>query len=238
MQVRESHNNRTTKYLSRCLDGFGKTFLKELQSLSFYAQYPTGCTIENIGIRDVLYDRATGKSWEGRYIYVVFDCLGVYDKTKNQYIDTKKGKDKFLGFLKYSRGSSYHIKDYWYGKNKHCIVYDMRKYPDAYDMFVCSKYSKMYSMDQLKELGFKPKVKIKDKEMINLTYSVLAKGQHAELHLKHEVYKYYGVEDIAEEPDEYDLPWFIEEEVLNHKYMTTDELTKCKQIKSCTTKTN
>ena len=231
MRIQESFNNRTNKYLGRILQGFGKVFIKELQDLTLFSGRGTGSTIEEYALRDILYDRAKGHTqMEGSYVFLVFDIYGP-KMEGDKYVDTKKGREKFLSFLKFARGFNYYVDDYWFGKGKQCIVFDVRKYKLAYDMFIVSKYSAMYTPKELIDLGFKKTVKANGSDAINLTYSVLTKGDLKEMKLQHEIQKYYATDTLPDNPSEFDIPWFPEEEILNYKYAEPQEIGRIKTIK-------
>ena len=94
----------------------------------------------------------------------------------------------------------------------------------------------MYSKEELKELKFTKTMTQKgDTYMVN-EYAVLTKEPKVgSIYLKKVIYESFGVEHLPDEPKEFDIPWFIEDEILNTKYMTPLEFLTLKEAKSAST---
>lgn len=225
--------NRTNKYLWPCVNLFGRTFLKELNGLTNYVSgYQIGQSVLFTSIGDVLYYRAKGFEIK-ELLFVVFDTRGCYNDEKDMYINVEKGKTCFKDFLKYIRTNKHYEDDYWYDSNQHCVVFNLESLSKVYWNFFYSKYSKMYSKTTLKEIGITPKKYIKGKQEINPEYAVLiGDAQVGWIQLKTKIYESFGVDIVPDNPDEFDIPWFLQEEFLNYEYITEEESQIIKSIKN------
>lgn len=216
--------NRTNKYVYPAVNLFGKTFLKELNGLTDYAtSYRAGHSILFTGIGDVLYYRAKDFKIES-LLFMVIDIRGCYNEKKDIFIDPVKGKERFKSFLKYVRTSKYYKNDYWFKSNQHCIVFDLSSVAPGYMNFIQSNYSRIWTKEDLDKMYIKPKMNVGGKEYLNAVHAVLTKSDTIGLdYLKSKIYETYNTEHIPDNPKEYDIPWIIQDEFLNSKYMTEDE---------------
>ena len=223
--------NQTTKYLLPCINTFGSTFLKELDSLTNYA---LGHTIlssaTQIGIGDAPYFRAK-KFPKKSLLFIVFDTLGPYNDHKNFYIDVNKGKLRFQNFLSYVRNTSFYVDDYWFNKNQHCVVFNLAKFEHSYNMFLKSRYSLMYTLEQIKQLQIPAKIKKKNREYDGGVYTVLTKGKSGKTFLKSVVEEKFGVTDIADDPLEYDVNWLPQDEIFLWELLNEQEKQKIYDLK-------
>lgn len=225
------NRNHTTKYLLPCVNTFGNTFLKELDNLTNYAlghQLLSSAT--QIGIGEALYFRAK-KFPKKDLLFIVFDTLGAFNEHKNFYIDVNKGKSCFQDFLSYVRNTSFYVDDYWFNKNQHCIVFSLSKFSHSYQMFLKSRYSLMYTPEQIKQLQIPAKIKKKNKEYDGGVYTVLTKGKSGKTFLKSIVEERFGTSDIAEEPLEYDVNWLPQDEVILWELLNETEKQKIYDFK-------
>jgi hypothetical protein len=240
MRIR-TRNNRTKQYLFPCVNTFGTTFLKELNNLTNYTTgYPITQSVLSVSVSDYLWYRAKGidltEIKDKPYLFIVFDTRGCYNEDKDLYLNLSEGKKRFGLFLQYVRKNKHYVSDYWFDTNKHCVILEIERFRDAYDYFFSSVYSKMYSKEELKELKFTKTMTQKgDTYMVN-EYAVLTKEPKVgSIYLKKVIYESFGVEHLPDEPKEFDIPWFIEDEILNTKYMTPLEFLTLKEAKSAST---
>lgn len=225
-------SNKTNLYLYSTINKFGKTFLLEYMELSNYNRGTVGASVISCNILDVIYTRAKRKKIEDieEHIYIVFDIKGY--KIGDQHVNSKEGSTRFLRFLKFARTNSHFVDDYWVGKGQHCIVFKVpSKFTNAYRNFLVSRYSKMYTTEDLTELKFPATFKIKGKVKRNASYLVLTKNEDAKVVLKKAIYDSYGVECLPENPMEYDVPWNPDDEILNYEYATQDEINQIQFLK-------
>lgn len=224
--------NRTNKYLWPCVNLFGSTFLRELEQLTNYVPgYQIGHSILSTSIADILYYRAKEFQIQ-ELLFVIFDTRGCYREDKQMYLNVEKGKEKFKNFLKYVRTNKHYHDDYWFGTSQYCIVFDLKSLSDTYWNFFCSSYSRMYNKGQLKTIGITKKQMIQGKEGYNPVYAVLTgEKEVGTVVLKSKIYEYFGTEDLPEEPAEYDIPWYMEEELLNYKYINKNEIENVRSVK-------
>lgn len=226
-------SNRTSKYLSQILNVYGKTFMSEFKNLS--TDNKVGDSIFSYNVLDLLYTRAKRISLDNiqEYIFIVIDIKGSMTTKKDKYINPNEGVKKFYNFLKYSRTNTHYVDDYWFGNNLHCVVFKIPSdYTHSYRKFITYEYSKMYSPEQLKSLGYKSYYMDKGKQVDNYTYLVLTKDPKANAVLKKVILDTYGVEEPPENPDEFDIPWDNFDEVLNWEFSKEDEQKKLKQLKN------
>ncbi len=224
--------NRTSRYLRQILNAYGKTFQSEIINLSNLKQF--GDTIHSFSILDLLYIRAKKIDIENikEYLFVVLDIKGSMTPKMDKYINSKEGSSKFYNFLKYVRTNTHYVDDYWFGLNLHCVVLKVPKdYTEAYRKFITCEYSKMYTEEQLKQIGYKPYYVEKGKQVDNYTYLVLTKDRKANKVLKKVILETYGVTEPPENPREFDVPWDEHEEVRNWQYANEEEQEKIKLIK-------
>lgn len=231
--------NRTSKYLYQTLNSFGNTFLKEFKNR---VSFVTGITIDNgikaVGISDSLWYEAKNINYDqlkdNPYLFIVIDTRGPYNERKDLFFNPAEGKKRFGLFLKYVRTNKHYIDDYWFDNNQHCIVISINDFQNAYCNFICSRYSKMYTNEELKTIKF-PKTKaFKGKEYLSAEWVVLTKYKpdEAKQVLQKAIYESYGVNFTPDNPDEYDIPWMVEDEILNNEYLTEEQIKLIKLTKS------
>jgi hypothetical protein len=211
--------NRTYYYLYPTIEAFGTTFLQELKELTSYGRKPIGSSILGVYIVDVLYYKAKRKSVRDieELLFMVIDHNGAKDKA---YINASVGYAKFLQFLKYVRKTSFYIDDYTVEEG-HCFVFKVpRKFSKAYTHFLKSEYSKMYTKEQLNDLGYKLEVDKKGEKIYNFIAAVLLRDKkHGLKKLAKEIQSRFNTDVVPDEPDEYDLPWEKKDEFLHYKYL-------------------
>jgi hypothetical protein len=224
--------NRSKKYLFPILNTYGPTFIKQLDSLTNYVKgYPISQSILEIGISDVLYYRAKNMGHihikDYPYLFIVFDINGIFNPEKNTYLNIGEGRNRFSLFLKYIRSNKNYVCDYWYKKHQHCIVFNLYNFSTAFERFIESKYSKMYTDEDLKILKI-PQYTYKGETKYHVPeYVVLKKIKDAgKKYLQNKIYESYGIDVIPEDPKEFDIPWFPESEFLNFNYFPPQELEK------------
>lgn len=219
-----AQNNHSSKFLKPVINTFGTTFLKELNNLtSFAVGYPTSHSVLKFGIGDTFYFRAKQYN-TGCLLFVLFDINGPYNQ-KGFYVDVNKGKDKFKDFLLFVRNSSWYQDDYWYSKGQHCVVFNLQKLEHSYKMFLQSKFSEMYTKEQLKQMGVEAEFVYKGKKVPNYIHAILTKNR-ADLcnkYLARQIYEYFGTNVVPDNPDEFDISWFPQEEIFNYEYMNDEE---------------
>ncbi len=230
LRIRENHSS---KFLKPLVNAFGTTFLKELNSLTNFAVgYPVSQSILEMGIGDLFYLRAK-KYKIGCLLFIVFDVNGPYNVSKDFYIDVNKGKSKFKDFLLFIRKAAIYEDDYWYGKGKHCIVFNIQKFEHAYKMFLQSRFSEMYSLDQLKNLSVPPEFIHKGKKTPNYIYAILTKSNEeiCSKYLAKQIYEYFGTNTRVENPTEFSIPWVTSQEIFNYQYVEDWEKEEINKMK-------
>ena len=127
--------NKTWSYLGVTLGAYGNEHYKYLREMF--------CIKSGVG--DHRYEEATGKKYE-KHLYMCFD------KDIN--------RPRFIEGLEYFRSHKMYETDYQYTHptmNLHMIVMKIHpKYHAAFETWKTSKYSKMYTDDELFELFNKP----------------------------------------------------------------------------------
>lgn len=220
MRYRKNHS---VKFLLPQLNTCGSIFLKQMDSLTNYGLgYSMLNSLLYVGIGDIMYYRAKGFE-KGHHLFLVFDVNGAYNESKGFYLDINQGKKRFKDYLMWVRTNKYYFDDYWFGKNQHCIVFNIKSYESSYSKFWKSEYSKMYRKEQLKDLGIPEFITIKGEKYRNYIYAVLTKEDIGKQYLKNTISEYFGVDDIPDDPREYDITWFAQDEILNYKYSKDKE---------------
>lgn len=217
-----AQSNRTAKYLGKSINLYGKTFLSEVKKLTDYVPSPIGQSIVKYSIMDLLYYRAKKIDQFKTYLFLTFDKKGPFEEKKG-HLNKKLGLQRFCNFLSYVRKHGSYVDDYWNDKDTHTVV---MKFPiaNAYEKFLISHYSKMYSLSELKEVGFSPIVYIDGQKYKSADYIVLTHAKdYGKVILESVVYENYGVKDIADDPDEFDIPWLIQDEISNSEYIVDYE---------------
>lgn len=226
--------NRTRQYLYPVMNTFGKTFLQEMNNLTSYKTgNMLGKSIQSITICDWLWYSAKRINIESLketpYLFIVFDTKGL--KVNQKYSNIVEGQKRFKQFLIYARTNKHYIEDYWVGNNQHCIIFSIKEFQDSFKHFFYSQYSKMYTQEQIKTLKIASKVVINKQETDRPVHAVLTKNHEVgSVYLKKVIFENYGVDTIPDNPDEYDIPWLVQDEILNHIYLGED-LATLKQIR-------
>lgn len=207
--------------------------MRELLEITSYTRAEVGQTVLSVNISDVIYYRCKGFS---NNLFLIFDTRGVYDFNKGKYINPIESKKRFLNFLSFARSNKYYVFDYQFEyEKKHCIVFDIPlEYRTSYEQFLKGAYSKMYSLDQIDFLGYKPFLTVgkNNTQEANRNYVVLTKNKDlGKVVLKQAVQQAYGVSEPPENPNEYDIPWDLYEEILNFDYAKEKEIEFFKQLK-------
>lgn len=151
---------------------------------------------------------------------VKITALGVYDVHYYKSKETDMQPYLFMlipynqRLINASRATRYLVDEYPYNlEDKYMLVFDVSKYKESYEQFLKGNYSKMYTKTQLKEI----KVPQIWQGEINSVYLVLTKNKLGLKYLKDTVKAVYGTDQIADNPEEYDIPPRINQEVFNWK---------------------
>ena len=157
--------------------------------------------------------------WKKEFEKADIICFAVMDAL---YYKAKKIEFKELLFVVFKNyqglvNASRNIKgfydEYPYDKEFYVCVFEIPKdFTNAYRKFLIGKYSQMYSRQQLRQLAI-PEI---HQGKINNTYLVLTKNHMAIDYYKKEVRRYFDSE-ATDNPDEYDIPPLIKQEVINFK---------------------
>jgi hypothetical protein len=194
--------NRTNAYLKRQMITYGNSFESFLNIINKH--------IEGVYFDDLVFRKHTKDS--SNYFFFAI-------KINEQ--DLGFPDSKFLLFLKHIRKSSFFITDYpLFLYKKHVVVFKSKEeFKNAFDRFRESKYSEMYSKDQLKVLKF-PKL---NQGEVSHTYCVLYRSKERLDKLK-EIFKVrFNMSDVdvdtidLQNLKEYDLPFKKEDEILNYE---------------------
>lgn len=218
--------NRSYYYLYPTIEDFGLTFLQEFKALTLYAKQPMGSSLKAMYIVDVLYYRSKNQEIDienlDELLFMVFDPNG--SQLEGKYINKQTGHTLFMKFLAYCRKFSGHVDDYWI-KDGHCIVFKVpKKFSNSYKKFLQSKYSEMYTKEQIKLLGYKLSYEQGGEKRINYIAAVLLRDKEWGLKkLAKEIYDRFGTDVTPEAPQEYDLPWQSKEEFLHYNYMKKND---------------
>jgi len=95
----------------------------------------------------------------------------------------------------------------------------------AYKMFLQSKFSEMYTKEQIKKMEITPEFVYKGKKVPNYIHAILTKDR-ADLcnkYLARQIYEYFGTNVVPDNPDEFDISWFPHQEIFNYEYMNDEE---------------
>jgi len=189
LQRNRIYVNKTWRFLAPCLRDHGSEFVKKYNPAAKLA----------LGIYDELLSKA--RITTGRNIYTVFD--------------KKKNATAFRALMDYVRGQPFFKGDYCPDSDMintylHCLVIEIpEEYYDAYDKFLQSKYSEMYTPRQLKYL-FSSKQRQEE-------YSILSKTGEAFTKFKKTIEEEFGekANENSAYNSEWELPLKKKEEIFN-----------------------
>lgn len=189
IKIGELFANKTWRFLAPSLKGHGEYFLEQFNAVFKLA----------VGIHDTLLGGSELSN--GRYIYVL--------------IDKKYKPKKFREFMGYLECQNFFKGDYCpdvdlIGTRKHMIILEIpSEFHDAYDKFLQSRYSEMYSKSQIENL-FSSQTRSLDADILTKRGSAFSRFQK-------EVFKEFG-EKISFEDfhnSEWELPLKKKEEIFN-----------------------
>ena len=180
--------NKTSLYLLPVLKTLSYAFLAQLSKVI--------TLLQAVAISDKLYDKTN-------------NCLFLLFDTTNE---------RFKVFLKYIRIESFYVDDYIYDGvdklNQCCIVIKIPdEYNNAFTYFKESQYSKMYTHDQLKTLGFSA---ITANAATKAAYYVLTKDQNYVPVFEKIVNDIFGTNVTIDDDRELDLPINNNFEIFNN----------------------
>lgn len=150
----------------------------------------------------------------------LYVCDAEYYKSKNLpfqnlfFIHTNYNKE----LVNVSRGLKYYVDEYPVNlHNQYMIVVNLPdKYIESYQNFLTGQYNRIYTKEMLKELNI-PQIY---QGQVNLTYCVLIGSPLAFEDYTRILKDVYGVSNpnwIPANPDQYDIPPRICQEVLNYR---------------------
>lgn len=202
--------NKTARYVLPILNSFPNSFKINYQKVK------TGLVCTAIG--DVCYDYAKGKSVE-HCLFMVYDINGLYSISENKYVDAHKCRQNLMSYIRFLKKEPYYLDDYVIQVGMyHCIVI---KLPDTYkptiQRFITSKYSTMYTNQQLSALLIKEK---NDKGQFNAVFGVLTKHPDYIKIFQEKLNEHFNTNIVIEDDRELDLPINLNEEVLNNNKRT------------------
>ena len=204
--------NRTSKYLLPIINTFDPIFINNFTKISSFLRVTT--------IADVLYGNIRRPA-----LFLLFDRNGAFNKTTFQYIDSVGNKKKFQAYLKYIRSHQYYIDDYIYGDIRgdvHCIIIQIpNAFINAYNAFSESRYSEMYTEEELKTIGIS---KVKNNKP-NTTYQVLTKDVNYIPIFQNILNTLFTTNIVIDDNRELDLPlsYDTKTEILNYEYFKKEQ---------------
>ena len=191
IEVGKYYENKTWRFLMPVLRGHGELFAQKFNSLFKFA----------VGIHDTLLDGTP--LLKGRNILVMLD-KEYQPKIYQSFVD-------WIQYQPYYKGDYCPDADFKTSR-KHVFILEVPEaFNNAYDMFLKSEYSKMYSEEEINIL-FSNKGRIREKEI--LTKSTLAYNKFLE---KNNNLFNLNIEPSKFKPEEYEFPLVICEEVFNCK---------------------
>lgn len=175
--------NKTSIYLLPVLKTLSYTFLAQLSKVI--------SLLQAVAISDKLYNDIDG------CIFLLFDTTG----------------EKFKTFLRYIRSETFYVDDYIYDSvsqpTQCCVVIKIPdEYSSAFEYFKASAYSKMYTSEQLRTLGFSP---ASPNINTKAAYYVLAKDKTYLPTFEKIVNDIFGTNVTIDDDREMDLP-------INHNF--------------------
>ena len=150
--------------------------------------------VEAYGIYDVIYEHINGDFVKDYHLFVLSD----------PYRDTKA----FDKYLKQIRKHKNYVDDYMFDlskSNKHMVILRIpENYDKAYDAFVIGSFSKMYTMEELDDLGIK---KLSPAGKLNAPWHILTKDEVYRKIFIEKINKLYNTDLLDEDhdPNEYDV---------------------------------
>lgn len=206
--------NKTVRYLLPVINTYSNEWKYQFKNAN--------AGLLAVAVGDIKYDSAKGIKTEYA-LFMLFDINGQFDVNKRSHTDPMLGRTIFNAFLKQARKSIHHIDDYYFNpihngtKQNHlcCVVTKVpKKYKKSYDAFLQGAYSKMYSDDDIKELGIAKKL---SDDSISPIWSVLKKDKQYKKHFEQIINDKFDTHITIEEKDEreLDFPPKISEEWFN-----------------------
>lgn len=202
-------NTCTYNYLLPVLGSYSQEFIKRYNTVH---KFIVGC-----GVSDVEYNAAKKKVFD-KHLFLVFDTFGEYDEVKKSYKNPRYYSNQFDEFLKYARNYTHYVDDYYFNgimSPLHCIVFNVPvKYQGAVKHLKDSKYSLMYSDEDLRNL----KIKVNDKTgRKSKKYGVLKKTPEYKLIFEEKLNELFNTNIKIEDDRELEFPFKEEFEILNYE---------------------
>lgn len=209
--------NKTARYILPIIESYSNEYKYQFREIN------PGLLASAIG--DIKYDAAKGKKTEYA-LFMLFDINGAFDVNTRQHSQPILGRTKFNGFLKWVRNYTYYVDDYYFrelsetradNKQNHlcCVITKIpKRYHGAYDRFLESAYSKMYSEEDLRSLHILPN--LADKRA-NPIWSILTKDSAYKKEFERSVNAQFGTNVVIQDDRELDIPIRKKDEWLNVK---------------------
>lgn len=206
--------NKTARYIFPIIESYSKEFLYQFQQTS------KGLLATAIG--DIKYDDAKGTKTQYA-LFMLYDINGAFDVNAKQHAEPILGRTKFNEYLKFLRTYTHYLDDYYFRsftevpsfRHSHlcCVVVKIpSKYHKAYDNFLKSAYSKMYTPEDLRNLAIF--ADFPDKRP-NPIWSVLTKDKEYRQVFERNVNERFNTNVIIEDDRELDFPLKTEDEWFN-----------------------
>lgn len=189
IEIGKMYVNKTWRFLVPCLRDYGNSFVDKFNPLFKLA----------VGIHDSLFDNTDIE--KGRNIFIMLN--------KNYQLNS------FNLFKEWVKQQDYYVTDYCPDSNlqkssKHIIVIKFpERYADAYDNFLQGRYSKMFSLEDSKNLFDKNETELKIVTKNSTLTSDFIKKVNEEFSVN------LVISDFIGESPELELPPIREEEIFN-----------------------
>lgn len=209
--------NHTSTFLAPILNSFDVEFKAKLSK--------TITGILAYGIQDFDYNDALDIDNVPNCLFLVFDTNGPYDVKRGKYLNPELFRKNMLTFLEYFRQQPNYLDDYIFDmdQERHCVVIDLgTEWKKTYDMFIESKYSKMYSKEQL----FKCAIRETVNGGLSRQFLILTKDDRCKMAFQQHLRKIFNITDVELRKhktfdnivfEEYELPWEKKNEIFNYK---------------------
>lgn len=206
--------NKTLAYLSPILNSFGPEFINEFSSVKQ--------GILAMSIQDYLFNDAKGIDSTESVLFIVFDRYGAFNDKKGHYFNMDLGNKNLKKFLEFFRKHPAYMHDYVFDSVKrggqHCVaIYLGERWSKAYNAFTQSRFSEMYTKEELIKCGQFPEVN----NVRNSIYEVLTKNEKYLEFFKKKLIATYNLKtdfDFGNTPfQEYELPVVMEDESFNYR---------------------